>query len=126
MDVLDKQQVDLQLALATVDSLLEFVERTAENASDEEFTSMKQQLTSQVQKVSRDHKDVKLNPNQVANMFVAVPPPTSLAELCSKSFIAESDDPGLKSATINQVSKFTVWTHGTHGQPPPVRMSQPS
>ena len=119
VSVLDRQQEDLQLALTTIDSLMRFVERTAENASDEEFISMKQQMTSQVQKVCRDHKDVKLSPNEVANTFVAVLPPTSLAELCTKTFIA--DGPGLKSATTNQVSNFTVHIHDIHGQLPPVQ-----
>ena len=121
MDVLDRQQEDLQLALATLDNLVGFVERTAENASDEEFISMKQQMISQVQKVSREYKDVKLSCSKVANTFVVVSPPTSIAELCKKSFIAEVDGPGLKSATTNQASKFTVHTHDIHGQPTPVQ-----
>ena len=119
VDVLDRQQEDLQLALATLDSLVGFVEGTVENASDEEFISMKLQMTSQVQKVSREYKDVKLSPNEVANTVVAIPPPTSLAELCKKSSVcvAEVTGPGLKTATTKQVSKFTVRTHDTHGQP---------
>ena len=123
MDVLDRQQEDLQLALATLDSLVGFVERTAENASDEEFLSMKQQMSSQVQKVSREYKDVKLSPDEVANTFVVVSPPTSLAELCKNNSIcvAEVDGPGLKSATTKLPSKFTVHTHDTHGHPPPVQ-----
>ena len=121
VDVLDRQQEDLQQTLATLDSLVGFVERTAENASDEEFISMKQQMTSQVQKVSREYKDVKLSPNEGANMLVTVPTSTSLAELCKKYFIA--DGPGLKTATTKQVSKFTVCTHDTHGQPPPVQQN---
>ena len=123
--VLDRQQEDLQLALATLDSLVGFIERTVENASDEEFISMKQQMTSQVQKVYREYKDVKLSPNEVADTFVAIPPPTSLAELCKKSSVcaAEVTGPGLKSATTKQVSKFTVCTHDTHGQPPPVQQN---
>ena len=116
--VLDSQEEDLQLTLATLDSLVGFVEKTAENASDEEFISMKQQMNNRVQQVSRNYQDVKLSPNEVANTFVAVPLPTSLAELCKKTVIA--DGPGLKSATVNQVSKFTVRTHDTHGQSTPV------
>ena len=50
--ILDWQKEDLQLALATLDSLVGFVERTAENASDKEFISMKQQMTSRVQQSS--------------------------------------------------------------------------
>ena len=82
LSVLDRQQEDLQLELATLDTLVGFVERMAENASEEEFISMKHQMTSRVQKVSRDHKDVKLSPNEGADMLVTVPPSTSLAELC--------------------------------------------
>ena len=119
VDALDRQQEDLQLALATLDSLVGFVEKTAENASDEEFISMKQQMTSQVQKVSKEYKDLKLNPNEVANTFVAIPSPTTLAELCKESsvYVAEVDGPGFKTATTKQLSKFTVRTYSVHGQP---------
>ena len=113
--VLDWQKEDLQLALATLDSLVGFIERTAENASDEEFISMKQQMTSRVQQISKKYKDTKLSVNEAANLFVAIPPSISLAELCKKYFIA--DGPGLKSATVKQVSTFTVRTHDIHGQP---------
>ena len=119
VSVLDRQQENLQLALATTDSLVGFIERTAENASDEEFITMKQQMTSRVQQVSKKYKDTKLSVNEVANTIVAIPPSTSLEELCKKYFIA--DGPGLKSATVKQVSKFTVRTHDTHDQPPPVQ-----
>ena len=119
--VLDRQQEDLQLALATLNSLVGFVERAVESASDEEFISMKQQIINRLQQVSRKYQDVNLSPNEVANTIVAVPPPTSLDELCKKSCVAEVDGPGLKSATINQVSKFTVRTHDTCNQSTPVQ-----
>ena len=121
VSVLNKQQEDLQLALATLNSLVGFIERTAENASDEEFITMKQQMTSRVQEVSKNYQDVKLSPNEVANTFVALPPPTSLEELCKKSCVTEVNGPGLKSATAKEVSKFIVHTHDIHGQPPPVQ-----
>ena len=53
VDALDSQQNDLQLALARLDSLVGFVERRVENASNEEFVSMKQQVTSQVNEICR-------------------------------------------------------------------------
>ena len=65
MNVLDRQKEDLQLAVATLDSLVGFIEKIAENASDEEFISMKQQMTSWVQQVSKKYKDMKLSPNEV-------------------------------------------------------------
>ena len=111
VDVLGRQKEDLQLALTTLDHLVWFVENTVENASDEEFISMKQQMTNRVQQISRNYQDVKLSPNEVANTFVAIPPLTSLAELFS---VAEIDGPGLKSATTKQVAKFRVHTYDTH------------
>ena len=118
--VLDRQQEEIQLALTTLDHLVWFVERTAENARDEEFVSMKQQMTSRVQQISRNYQDVKLSPNEVANIFVAIPPLTSLIELFS---VAEIDGPGLKSAITKQVAKFTVRTNDIHGQPTPVQQN---
>ena len=120
---LDRQHEDLQLALATLDSLVGFVEKTSENASDEEFISMKQQMTSRVQEVTRKYQHVELSPKELADTFVAVPPPASLEELCKKSFVcvAKVDGPGLKSATTKQVAKFTVHTLDTHGKPPPAQ-----
>jgi len=112
VDALDRQQEEIQLAVATLNSLMGFIERTVENASDEEFISMKQQMNSRIKQLFRRYQDVKLSPNEVADAFIAVPPPTSLSELCKKTFIA--DGPGLKSATVNQVSKFTVNIHNTH------------
>ena len=113
---LDRQKEDLQLALATLDSLVGFVEKTAENASDEEFIFLKQQMTNRVQQVSRKYQDMKLSPDKKADLVLKVPPPTCLAELCTKSFLAYG--PGLKSATTKVLSNFTICSHD---QPPPVQ-----
>ena len=121
VNALDSQHEDFQLALSILDSLVGFVERTEENASDEEFISMKEQMTRRIQQVYRKYQDVKCSPNEVANTFIAVPPPTSLADLCKKSCLAEVDGQGLESATTNQVSKFTVHTYDTHSQPTSVQ-----
>ena len=118
--VLDRQQEDLHLWLATLDSLVWFVEKMVENASDEEFISLRQQMISRVQQVSRKYLDVKLSPKETANTFVAVPSPTSLAELFS---VAEVDGSGLKFATTKRVAKFTVHTHDIYGQPTPVQQN---
>ena len=78
---------------------------------------MKQQMISRVQQVSRWHQDVKLRPNAVANTFVVLLPPTSFDGLCKKSCVAEVYGLGLESATIKEVSKFTVHTYDNYGQP---------
>ena len=131
--VLDRQQEDLQLALATLNSLVGFIERTAENASDEEFISLKQQMTSRAQEIGQKYKNLKLAPAEVANIKRAVPQADSLHEFCRKQSavyvfdaVASKCDvsgPGLQSATVKQVSKFTVCTHDIHGQPPPVQQN---
>ena len=129
--VLDRQQEDLQLALATLNSLVGFIERTAENASDEEFISMKQQMNSRVQEIGQKYKQIKLAPAEVANIKRAMPQADSLRELCQKQsavyvFVLDASKcvvTGVKSAIIEQVSKFTVHIHDTHGQPPPVQQN---
>ena len=131
VDVLDSQKEDLQLALATLDSLLGFIERMAENASDEEFISMKQQMMSRAQEIDQRYKHVELAPAEVANIGRVMPQADSLLELCHKQsavYLSVVDTskcditgPGLESATTKQVSKFTVRTCDTHGQSTPVQ-----
>ena len=133
VDVLDGQKEDLQLAVATLDTLVGFIERTVENANDEEFISMKQQMTSQVQEVGNKYKCLELAPAEVANIGRVMPQADSLHELCQKQsavYISVVDSskcvvtgPGLKFAFIMQVAKFTVRTHDTHGQPTPVQQN---
>ena len=84
LGVLDSQKEDLQLALATLDSLVGFIERTAENASDEEFISIKQQMTSRVQEVGNKYKSLELAPAEVANIGRVMPQADNLHELCQK------------------------------------------
>ena len=133
VDTLDRQKEDLQLAVATLDSLVGFVERTAENASDEEFISMKQQMTSRVQEIDHKYQHLELAPTEVANIGRVMPQPNSLLEVCHKQsavYVSVVDTskcditgPGLVSATTKQVSKFTVHTYDTHDQPTPVQQN---
>ena len=48
VDVQNRQQEDLQLALATLNNIVSFILRMVMNTSDEEFVSMKQRMTSHV------------------------------------------------------------------------------
>ena len=124
---LDKQQEDLTLVVATLDSLVGFVERMAENASDEEFISMKQQMTSRVQEIDEKYKYIELAPTEVSNIGRVMPQADSLLELCQKQsevYISVLDaskchisGPGVESATIKHMSRCTVHTCDTHGQP---------
>ena len=129
--ILDSQKEDLQLVLTTLTSLMVFIERTAENASDEEFISMKQQLISWVQEISQKYKYLELAPAEVANIGRVMPQADSLRELCQKQSAVytsvvdaskcQISGPGLKYAITKQVAKFTVKTNDTHGQPPTVQ-----
>lgn len=113
--------------MATLDSLVGFVERMAENASDEEFISMKQQMTSRVQEIGEKYKYIELAPTEVANIGRVMPQADSLLELCQKQsemYIPVLDaskchigGPGVKSATIKHMSRCTVHTRDTHSQP---------
>ena len=48
VDVQNRKQEDLQLALATLNDLVSFIQRMVMNTSDDEFVSMKQRMTSHV------------------------------------------------------------------------------
>ena len=123
---LESQQEDIQLVLANLSSLMEFVERTAENASDEEFISMKQQMASRVQEIREKYKCLELAPAEVANIGNVMPQANSFQELCQKqsevyiSVVDASkcriDDLDLQFAATKQVSNFTVHTYDTHGR----------
>ena len=124
---LESQQEAVELVLANLNILMGFVERTAKNASDEEFISMKQQMTSRVQEISEKYKCLELAPAEVANIGKVMPRADSLRELCQKqsevyiSVVDVSkcriDDLDLQSVTIKQAFNFTVHTYDTHGQP---------
>lgn len=68
---------DLQLALARLDSLVELVEKTVENVSNEEFISMKQQVTSQVNEICRKCRCLELTPAELVNFKTVMPQATS-------------------------------------------------
>ena len=68
-------------------------------------------MISRLQQVSRKSQGVNLHPNEETDMFVEVPSPTCLAELCAKSFVGYG--PELKSTTTKLVC--------THGHPPTVQ-----
>ena len=135
VSALDKQLEDLQVVLVSLDSLMGFMEQMVKNASDEEFISMKQQVTNRVQEVSEKYKCLELAPTEVANIGKVVPQPDSFQKFFQKQsavYISVLDTskchisgPGIKSATIKKVSKFTVRIHDTHSQPPTV-YSQPT
>ena len=127
VDALDSQQNDLRLARTRLDSLMGFVE----NASNEEFISMMQQVTSQVKEICEKYRSLELTPAELVNIKTVMPRANILHEHSWKqcavySSVVDSSrchisGPGLKSATTKQVSRFTVHTHDTHGQPTPTK-----
>ena len=131
VDALDSQQNDLQLALDRLNSLMWFVEKTVENASNEEFISMMQQVTSQVKEMCEKYRCLELTPAELVNIKTVMPRANILHEHSWKQCAVYSSvvdasrchisGPGLKSATTKQVSRFTVHTHDTHGQPTPTK-----
>ena len=67
---------DLQLAPARLDSLVELVEKTVKNASNEEFISTKQQVTSQVNEICRKCRCLELTPAELVNFKTVMPQAT--------------------------------------------------
>ena len=121
LGALTVQKKGFQLALVESQSLSEFVERSLENATDEELMSMHQQILTQVQEGCRKYEQVDLEPATVPNIAVEVPTdciPVTLGKvyhLVVDPTKCTADGPGVKVAEINKQTHVTIHTRFTDG-----------
>ena len=72
LDNLGAQKKGFALATSEIQGLVEFVERSVENATDEEFMSLQQHIQEQIQEQCAKHERINLIPAEVANVGVRV------------------------------------------------------
>ena len=102
-------------------SLSEFVERSLENATDEELMSMHQQVLTRVQEGCRKYEQVDLEPATVPNIAVEVPTnciPATLGKvyhLVLDPTKCTADGPGVKVAEVDKQTHVTIHTRYTDG-----------
>ena len=128
VDNLSIQEKGLDLSLGTALSVVEFVERTLVNASDEEVVAMQDQVLSRINsEVEKRQKETdNLKPVEEVDIGVEVSIAESLREMCqTKARVFQMEVYPLKStvegdvrvAEVDNVSKVTVHTCLLNGQP---------
>ena len=127
LDNLGAQKKGFALATSEIQGLIEFVERSVENASDEEFMSLQQHIQEQIQEQCGKHEHINLIPAEVANVGIRVACTEGISDLCQKN--AEvivlpvdptkctAEGPGTKVAEVGKSVQFTVRTVYQNGHP---------
>ena len=126
LDNLGVQKKSFALSTSEIQGLVEFVERSVENATDEEFMSLQQHVQDQIQEQCVKHEHINLIPAEVANVGVRVACAEGIPNLCQKN--AEviilrvdptkctAEGPGTKVAEVDTSARFTVRTVYQNGQ----------
>ena len=126
LDSLGAQRKGFALVTSEIQGLVEFVERSIDNASDEEIMLLQQQIQERVREQREKHKHIDLIPAEVANIGVRVACAEGISELCQKNAAVmllqvdptkcTAEGPGVKVAEVGNVAQFTVRTVGHNGQ----------
>ena len=122
---LGAQKKSFALATSEIQGLVEFVERSVENATDEEFMSLQQQIQDQIREQCAKHEHIDLRPAEVANVVVRVACAEGISDFCENN--AEvivlpdptkctAEGPGTKVAEVGKSAQFTVRTVYQNGQ----------
>ena len=85
LDRLGAQRKGFALATSEIQGLVEFVERSIDNATDEEIMLLQQQIQERVQDHCEKHKRIDLIPTEVANTGVRVACAEGISDLCQKN-----------------------------------------
>ena len=125
LDNLGAQKKGFALATSEIQGLVEFVEHSVENATDEEFMSLQQRIQEQIQEQCAKHECINLIPAEVANVGVRVACAEGISDLCQKNaevlVLADptkctAEGPGTKVAEVGKSTQFTVCTLYQNGQ----------
>ena len=125
LDNLGAQKKGFVLATSEIQGLVEFVERSVENATDEEFMSFQQHIQEQIQEQCAKQECIDLIPAEVADVGVRVACAEGISDLCQKNaevlVLADptkctAEGPGTKVAEVGKSALFTVRTVYQNGQ----------
>ena len=126
LDNLGAQKKSFALATSEIQGLVEFVERSVENATDEEFMSLQQYIHEQIQEQCAKHECIDLVPAEVANVSVRMACAEGISDLCQKNADiivlrvdptkCTAEGPGTKVAEVSKSAQFTFHTVYQNGQ----------
>ena len=130
MEKLTVQEKGLDLSLGTAQSLIDFVECTLENASDEELITMQEQVVSRIdaEVVKRGKEAANPDPVEKDDFGVKVFVCEDLKKLCENNIIVHEGKPivkgnGIKTAEVDKYARLNVYISSKQGKPQAVLKS---
>ena len=128
LDALSVQEKGIDMASGMIQSLVDFVERNIENATEEELMDIHTQLLNRIDEETKKHQQSsgELEPVEEADIVVEVRCAEELRKLChEKAIVTSPVDPakstvqgdGIKSAEINKISKVALHAISPNGKP---------
>ena len=125
LDSLGVQRKGFTLATSDIQGLMEFVERSVGNATDEEVMLLQKDIQEKIREQREKHERIDLVPAEVANIGVRVACAEDISDLCQKNAVVmlqadptkcTAEGPGVKGAEVGKTAQFTVRTVYQNGQ----------
>ena len=121
------QEKGLELSVDCAQSLVDFVDRTLKNASDEELITMQEQVVSRIdcEVVRRGKEAASADPVEKVDFGVEVIVSEDLKKLCENNVAVYEDTPvirgeGARSAEVDRTAKLTLsFPRDSNQQKPP-------
>ena len=120
LENLGAQDKDFALTTSEIQGLVDFVECSVENATDEELMLLQQHIQEQLEKQCAKHEHINLIPAEVANVGVRVACAKGISDLCQKNaeLTVLKVDPtkcmaegvGINVAEVSKSAQLTVRT----------------
>ena len=130
IEKLTVQEKGLDLSVGCVQSLVDFVERTLENASDEELITMQEQVVSRIdaEVVKRGKEAASADPVEKADFGVEVFVSEDLKKLCENNVVVYEDNvyargEGTRNAEVGTPSRLTLHFAKDVRKPPTIQAS---
>ena len=129
LDALSVQEKGIDMASGMIQSLVDFVERNIEYATEEELVDVHTQLLNRIDEKTKKHQQSggELEPVEEVDFVVEVRCAEELRKLCREKAVVMKlpVDPakstvqgdGVKSAEINKLSNVTMHTKSPNGKP---------
>ena len=130
IEKLTVQEKGLDLSVGCVQSLVDFVERTLENASDEDLITMQEQVVSRIdaEVVKRGKEAASADPVEKADFGVEVFVSEDLKKLCENNVVVYEDNvyargEGTRMAEVGTPSRLTLHFAKDVQKPPTIQAS---
>ena len=117
LDALKAQRKNFQVAQTEAQSLVEFVERSLENATDEELMSIHKQVLTRVEEGCKRCGQLDLEPTTGPNMAVDVSYGESIPLNVGSVYLATTvQGTGIKTSQVETPTQFTIQTGTSQNQ----------